>query len=259
MTERQPTPGTPSWELAPIRDALNAEWELQSDPALGDRILLRLPYPAPVEIACFPSTGLVHLSTPDNHLVLARLHPPVLDERGVVFSSHSEHLETELVVTHGGAVTLQLTPVSVDSPAAPPERPQDASDDANSPITRDTQATPADGDPAAPEDGSDNRLEQGMTNRGSIPAFQAHRSTRVGAPFSYHQQDLLIGRFPLAVHHEDASTTWHPIVVFGERAAALQGDEFKRANWSRWSATNMNGLGPTRRVTKRQRSRSMRR
>ena len=94
--------------------------------------------------------------------------------------------------------------------------------------THDTESTPADGDPAAPEDASDNRLEQEDDEQGEHPRVSLVGRLGSAPRFRTTQQDLLIGRFPLAVHHDDASTTWHPIVVFGERAAALQGDELTK-------------------------------
>jgi single-stranded DNA-binding protein len=33
---------------------------------------------------------------------------------------------------------------------------------------------------------------------------------------------MAMGKFPLAVHHDDASTSWHTIRVFGDRAQRLQ-------------------------------------
>ena len=111
MTERTPAPHR-SWELAPISDALGADWDFSNDPVLGTRVHYRLPAPEtfPTEFDLYPDTGLVHVATPDSHIALGRQKPPVITTDQVVFSQDKDGLTTDLTIARGGLVTLTSYP-----------------------------------------------------------------------------------------------------------------------------------------------------
>jgi hypothetical protein len=59
-----------------------------------------------------------------------------------------------------------------------------------------------------------NESHQRLTIRGRVGRAPRFRTTQ--------GRGLLIGQFPLAEHTDDGETTWHTILVFGERAAKLK-------------------------------------
>jgi hypothetical protein len=63
-----------------------------------------------------------------------------------------------------------------------------------------------------PSEGSE--TQQRLTIRGRVGRTPRFRTTQ--------GRGMLIGQFPLAEHRDDGETTWHTILVFGERAAKLK-------------------------------------
>ncbi|MGW2954816.1 single-stranded DNA-binding protein [Streptomyces eurythermus] len=96
------------------------------------------------------------------------------------------------------------------SEVAPPQAPQSAdvaSDDDPLATARRIRSQ----DQAQQEAGEAERERVKLTGRlGRTPTF---RTTASGK---------LVGKFSLAVHTEDGQTTWHDVLAFGDRAAALQ-------------------------------------
>lgn len=206
MTEREPT-AAPAWELAPIRDALSADWDSRFDPVLGEGVHYRLPDPSSIELTCFPACGLVCLATPDLQIALAHQKPPILDDRGVVFSRETGAMSTDLTIDRDGSVTLLITPAGLDMPFGAPERPVDAPLAPKRHNTRDTAAQRADDDSAAPETPPATASEPANDDQEKHPRVTLVGRLGAAPRFRTTPNDVLVGRFPLAVHHDDESTT----------------------------------------------------
>jgi hypothetical protein len=227
MIERDPG-APPAWAFGPIRDALGAQGELRSDPVLGAHVHLRLPHA--IAIDCYPDTGLIHLTTPDSHLALAHQDPPEIDDRGIVFSQAGTGLSTDLVIDRTGAVTFLLTPAGLDLPSGAPEQPPDALIPRNRPDAQDTTPSPLQDDSDASQTRSDTPSGPSSSESGERPRVTLVGRLGAAPHFRTTRNEKLVGRFPLAVHHDDDSTTWHPIVVFGERAQQLRADALTKGD-----------------------------
>jgi Single-strand binding protein family len=227
MTERAAKP--PTWDLAAIGARLNATSEPRPDPILGNGVRLQLGRSPGTELELFPAAGVVRIATPDVHVALVRHDAPTIDSAGVIFDHAGPHGVSRLAIAPDGVVALTLTPAPDRSPRVPaPERPVDASTSAKRPSDRVSPSQPVADNPAVSDDPSRDQSDDASDEQGE--KTRVHLQGRLGAAprFRTTVNDKLIVQFPLAVHNDDKSTTWHTVVAFGDKAAQIQAAELKK-------------------------------
>jgi len=228
MTERASQP-TPAWDLAAIGETLAGSSEPRPDPILGNGLRLHLGQPPGADLELFPTAGVVRVVTPDLHIALVRQQPPTIEPSGVVFERTTDSGTSRLAISSDGAIAVAVTHgPRLASPLSAPVRPVEAATPRKQRSRRVSSSQPIADDPVTAEGPSEERVEPG--------AGEAEEKNRVAlqgrlgsAPrFRTTVNDKLIAQLPLAVHHDDKSTTWHTVVAFGEKAAQLRDQDFKK-------------------------------
>ena len=203
---RQGRRGSKRWDVEAVAHHLRTEvMEIaDADYGLGQRFLIGIDAPV-ASLELYPDSGNGRLITPELKLELHRLSTPKVPEEELPPHREAVLLESlapskmRLSISAEGAVTLFLEP-SAELTLPKPE-----------PQAVDVPT------PEPPADISAEEKQQRVTLQGRVGAEPTFRTT---------SKDKLVGRFPLAVHERD-ETTWHQVVLFGDRAKQIQGTVHK--------------------------------
>jgi hypothetical protein len=211
-----------------IAEALNTHAEPAEDDGLyRDGQLFRFPGPMGVGLEVFPGHGFVRVTTPGRRVLeLHELGQPRIGEESVVFEGTRERLTLHA----DGRVRWDWAPEATAAPVRQPE------------VTGSTSDLP--GQDSGPQKASEAVVpaREDVRNAGvGLPAGEVDQQTpptttaeakeerveltgRLGRvpTFRTSQKGTFIAKFPLAVHLEDGSTTWHTVLAFGPRAQKLE-------------------------------------
>jgi len=198
---RQRLRGSKRWDIDAVAYHLQSEASQVTDTAYGQGLRFLVGLEAPVtSLELYPDSGNARISTAELQLELHRLAIPKVPEEDLPPHREAVLLEglapskMRLSLSAEGAITLFLEPSA--------ELPLIESD-------AETANEPSPEIPAPPAEAKQERV----TLQGRVGAEPVFRTTA---------KDKLVARFPLAVHHAD-ETTWHQVVVSGDRAKQLQG------------------------------------
>ena len=229
MNERAPQSPTPDWNMAAIGTALPGTVEPRPDPVLGNGIRLHLGLPPGTDLELFPTAAVVRVATPDVHIALVRQQAPTIETSGIVFTRISDTGVSRLAIYPDGAVALALTPgPDQQTRVSAPERPLDESTSLNQRIDRVSPSQPLADNPVASDNPSVDQSEHACDEQDEKVRVQVQGRLGSAPRFRTTVNDKLIAQFPLAVHNDDKSTTWHTVVAFGEKATQLQAAELKK-------------------------------
>jgi hypothetical protein len=227
VSEREhsaPVPGKDTqeqWDSTPLANVLNTEGSSAHDIAFGDGYSLHLGEPPTFELAIFPETQTVRVTTANTRIELFRQQPPAVTDEGVVFSNERENQALHLTLSPRGDVLLAITSVTCQQPT---ERPITAATDTESineplqgetALSDDSRMSPEHPETALPssQQQEDKEKDTRLALSGRVGRAPHMRTTSNGR---------VVATFPLAVHHEDNTTSWHSIVAFDAKALKLQ-------------------------------------
>lgn len=244
MSERAPTP--PPGNSVAVSETLHATAYPTTDLAFGTGQRYDLAS-GHLSLEVFPEHQLTRITTPTSRLELFNAPTPQVIDGNVVFCRETGHDDTTVHVSPQGTVVFGYvaSPTAPEQPATAPEQAQEpprTTPADNDPLTADPAPPPAsgpDGGPhrrpgpdssppdTSPAAGPDAAPTCGPRTADTPTKEQQPRlqlTGRLGRDPSFRTspRGTLVGRFPLAVHTEDGTTTWHAILAFGERAKQLQ-------------------------------------
>lgn len=133
--------------------------------------------------------------------------------------------ESPLAAPADDAPTAELTPPAAHSSPARIHRPRESADPQHRPAAG---GSPPDTSPAVvPVTAAGNTVptsDRRPAERQTPEQPRLQLTGRLGRDPSFRTspRGTFIGRFPLAVHQQDGTTSWHTILAFGERAKQLQ-------------------------------------
>jgi hypothetical protein len=218
MSEQQPFSNTDA-----VEEALNSKAEPAWDPIYQGGQEFRLDYSdglPGVGLEVFPDHDVVRVTTRDmESLTFPTRGAPHIEDGAVVFADR----RSRLTVHADGEVLWKRVPHGTDAPAAQttvdgstsdlprqPSGPEKASE-AVVPAHEDVSKPGADGQTPRTTTAETEEERVELTGRlGYTPKF---RTTPKGTR---------VGKFSLAVHLEDGSTTWHTVLAFAARAHKLE-------------------------------------
>lgn len=212
-----------TWPVAKMGDVLRTTPQPAADALLGEGHVLHLGAEGQIALELYPQAGVVRLWAQDTFVELTAQDGPHLRNRGVIFTAHASPDTRSgemrrLIVTDQGDALLSLTPTLASEAL---QRPETNRHPADRVFPQSVGETPVSDHPAAPQmppktpsaHPQDKVQGKEMPPRlrlaGRVGKAPVMRTTRNG---------VLIARFPLAVHEEDGSTSWHQIVAFSEKA-----------------------------------------
>jgi hypothetical protein len=201
---------------------LQAEIAAAHDVAFGQGYSLSVGEHRATQIEVFPNSQTVRVTTQAARIELFRQAPPTRTTEGVIFSQDHKHQSLSLTLSPTGEVSLTLTPAASSDAV---ERSVTVTVPAESIIEPFIGKQPLSGHPVSFGDHSEHPMEaaadqeqmteekqQRITLTGRVGRTPHLRMTKSGKT---------IATFPVAVHEEDGSTTWHQVVAFDERAKKL--------------------------------------
>ncbi len=228
-----------------IGDALRTRPATVRDVAYGEGQLFSAGHGA-ARLEVFPRSGVTRLTAQDMCVELFGNAIAAVSQTGVEFHRSQPGQEASLTVIPGGGVVFTFVAgAERTSPASPPpaEEPDQAgqtpqrtalvpqttrnpapdttnsqgqppADEALSVPPPAAEPSPAPTRPANPAAaGAEPKQAPRVQLSGQLGRNPNFRTTTTGT---------LVGRFPLAEHHEDGTTRWHTVLAFGDRAKQLQ-------------------------------------
>jgi hypothetical protein len=207
------------WESTPLANVLNTEAAIVHDVAFGDGYALALGQPPATHIEIFPKSQTVRVTTSAARVELFCQAPPTTSAASVVFTQEHAAQTLRLTLAPSGEVDLAITPATPQNATESPTMPTDTGVDRQEPFREETgggdnfmpiatlseQGTPSTED--SPE------KQQRITIAGRVGKAPHLRTTNSGR---------VVASFPVAVHNDDGTTTWHTVVAFDARAKKLQ-------------------------------------
>lgn len=177
----------------------------------------------PLVLQVFPDTQVAHVSTPLTDVTLRHARVAVNEQNDVLELHGTTDEEWARVLVHRDGMMILAS-------LAEHERQLGETGLAGVEISKEAATG---GKEEIPERVADERPAKAKKSRKNSSAAEApnrieqERITllgRVGTEprFRTTKNDVLVCNFPLAVHDEAGSTTWHDIVAFNERAVKLQ-------------------------------------
>ncbi len=150
-----------------------------------------------------------------------------VSETGAEFHRSQPGQEASLTVIPGGGVVFTfIAGAERTSPASPPpaEEPDQAGQTPQAqPLTVESPRAPQ---PVSPEPSPTLPQTPSPADTDAKPeeAPRVQLTGRLGRDpnFRTSPRGTLVDRFPLAVHAEDGTTSWHTVLAFGDRAQQLQ-------------------------------------
>jgi hypothetical protein len=229
-----------------IGDALGTRPATGRDVAYGEGQLFSAGH-GTARLEVFPQSGVTRLTAHDLRVELFGSPIAAVSESGVEFHRTQPDQEASLTVIPGGGVVFTFIAGAERTPPAntlsaevsdrsgqtvghPALVPQTAHEPA--PDTTDSQEQPPAGEPpsvplpvsAEPSPAPTRPASPAAADAEPAQAPRVQLSGRLGRNpnFRTTKTGTLVGRFPLAEHHEDDTTRWHTVLAFGPRAQQLQ-------------------------------------
>lgn len=228
MSEREPSQRpreepNATWDVEAISNALQAEPLLRRHPIHGWGFQLTLdeePRYPPTRLDLYPERCLARYRSGSVKLDLANISAVATEANGLRISAADQHARLACLVKSDGSLALTILMGTEAAQERPPGRQPQAV-----PVSPPEAPPPAVAKAAAPA-----KTPEGVGAAVPEPP-QAEAQPRltlagqVGATPEFHTtpKGTLVARFPLAVHHEDNTTSWHTVLAFGERAQKLKG------------------------------------
>lgn len=214
---RQEPPAKERWEIASVAHYLKAQPLSVQDPRLGEgsRLLIGITEPPVTALDLFPAASAARISCRGMLLELIDVAAPLLpneemsdDEETIALVNRSSGNDLRVGLNAQGDVSLFIAPhqpLEMELLSVVPEPQQ--------PAVKEAPDETSQGVGSNRSEKKEAQERVVLTGRvGADPVFRTTLSSK-----------QMIGRFPLAVHDHDDATTWHQVLVFGERAQRLKG------------------------------------
>jgi hypothetical protein len=223
QSQRRPVgESTSSWDQEAVGKSLNSEAGAVGDVAFGEGYSYHVGEQHVTCVEIFPQAQTVRLTTHAARIELFRQGPPTLTQEGVIFSQEYEQQSLHLTLSSTGEVSLALTLAPSSNAVEQSVITMASFEGIKEPLTGEQplsgHSAPFTGHleqqstaPVDQEQTADEK-QQRITLTGRVGKVPHLRTTKGGKT---------IATFPVAVHQEDGSTTWHTVVAFDERAQKL--------------------------------------
>ena len=201
--------GRERWDLEAVAHHLKAETTSLDDEllGLGSRFLIGMAEPPVTALELYQTSSVARIFCQNLVIQLGSIAPPVVptsevaaDQESVIIQNRGEDNDLRLGITAEGEVSLFIAPHQA---VVLPQTSQ-ADEPPNQTELQATELGPA--EPIAEP------KQERITISGRIGAAPSFRTTSRGS---------LVARFPVAEHQEQ-TTIWHQVLVFGHRAEQLR-------------------------------------
>jgi len=222
-----PLEADPPWDAACIADAIQSpEPECTKDTALGAGTEFTVGSSS-IRLELYQGAAAARLTTPDARIELYRALPPERYPAGLVLRSERTTARFTRALNADGTagLTLQSSPAESDFPGAPQDSTAPAEQaDGTSFVQSDQSLSPPAEDQSTPDAAAAASipLEQPAPPRSEQPRLTLLGRVGTVPRFRTSPRGTRIAEFLLAVHENRNQTSWHPIVVFGERAERIE-------------------------------------
>lgn len=182
------------WDMDSIGQVLLGVGQEAQELALGHGRRFPLGQEGTRIVEFFPQSGVVRVTTDVAQIALIGVPEPQVSPDGILI----EHGDAKLGINRDGNILFTIGSDKTQAEPAVPESQDTAVEVQPAPESKASE----------PQQAKERRALMGRV--GATPSF---RTTPKGT---------LVARFPLAVHEENNTTTWHTILAFGERAEKLK-------------------------------------